>query len=694
MRLVSDYPWYFLLFCLLLGVAYSAVLYFAGRRKDAALSRSLRWGLSVIRCVTVTIIAALLLAPMMKREVSQKEKPIVVVAQDNSQSVLMCRDSAFYTREYRQQMERMVKDLEKDFDVHCYTFGEEVREHPSPDYHELQTDISAALIDLKGRFEGRNVGAFLLTSDGIFNQGLNPANVCEGWSYPVYTVAMGDTSVRRDALVSHLRYNRIAYLGNQFPLEIIVGATQLKGQQKRLTVTHEGKMLYASSIVYNDDDFSTSEQVVLTADKPGLHTYTIHLEESQGEVSSRNNTRTITVEVIDGHQKVAIIAAAPHPDVAAIRRSLEDNQNYEVESYLLSDFKGRLSDYDLVVLHNLPMRGGVNPQWLTSFPADVPAIFVLGMQTDLSRFNNMHLGLEINSRINQYNESTPLCNNAFALFSLNDDVKQRIELFPPLSAPFGEYKCGSNTVSLVTARVGSVQSGLPLVAFSQKGASRYAFICGEGLWRWRMADYGSSQNHDAFNTLINKTVVYASMKVDKDRFNVETQPLCRTGEAVMMEATLYDDNYELFNTPEVEIVIRGEEGTPISYLFNRTSNAYSLNVGILKAGRYSYTASTTFSKKKLTVSGTFVVENVVLEDLSLVADHALLNTIASHTDGELILPQELERFPELLRKRSDIKTVVYSHTRYSELLNIPWLFVMLMLLMAAEWITRKYNGEI
>lgn len=693
MRLVSDYSWYFLLLCLLLGMAYSAVLYVLGRKRDS-FSRTLRWGLALIRCITVTLIAGLLLAPMMKREVSQKEKPIIVVAQDNSQSVMMCKDSAYYNNEYRQQMEHLIKELEKDFDVHRYTFGERVAEQPSPDYHESQTDIAGALTDLKDRFEGRNVGAFLLASDGIFNQGLNPANVCEGWSYPVYTVALGDTSVRRDALVSHLRYNRIAYLGNQFPLEIMIGATQLKGQQKKLTVTHEGKVLFATSITYNSDDYSSSEQVILNADRPGLHTYTIHLEESQGEVSTRNNTRTITIEVIDGHQKVVIIAAAPHPDVAAIRRSLEENQNYEVESYLLSDFKGRVSDYDLVVLHNLPMKGGVNPQWLTSFPADVPAIFVIGMQTDISRFNNLHMGLEIVSRINQYNETTPLCNSAFALFSLNDDVKQRIELFPPLCAPFGEFKCGSNTASLITAKLGSVQTGLPLVAFSQKGAARYAFICGEGIWRWRMADYGSSQNHDAFNTLINKTVVYASMKVDKDKFNVETPSLYHTGEPVVLEATLYDDNYELFNTPEVEIVITGATGKPGKYLFNRTSNAYSLNVGVLEAGRYSYTASTTFGKKKLTTSGTFVVEEVVLEDLSLVADHSLLNTIAVHTGGELLMPREMERFLDLLRQRNDIKTVMFSHTRYSELLKLPWLFVLLMLLLTTEWIIRKYNGEI
>ena len=675
MQIISDLPWPFLLLCLLCGVLYAAVLYFVGRRTDG-LPRPLRWGLAGLRCLVVTLIAALLLAPMVKRQVNAKEKPIILVAQDNSQSIALSGDSL--------SLEGTLKALEKDYDLHRYTFGEVLREGAEADYHEAATDMATALADLRGRYEGRNVGALLLVGDGIFNQGLNPVSTCQGLPYPIYAVGLGDTSVRKDALIAHLRCNRLAYLGNQFPIEVTVAATKLKGERKTLSVLHNGRTLFSKPIAYTSDDFSLSESILLTAEQPGLQSYTIRIAESDGEVSVANNSRTVTLEVIDGHEKVLILAAAPHPDVAALRRALEDNQNYEVESALISDFRGRMADYDLLVFHNLPSRSAE-----VSLPPEVPALFVIGQQTDLQRFNNLHLGLEVVSRIRQFNESTPVANRAFALFSVGDDLMQRIERFPPLSSPFGDYRPSANTQSLLTARIGAVQSGIPLVAFTQKGPVRYGFICGEGLWQWRMADYAASQNHEAFNTLVTKAVVYASMNTGKERFHVEAKSLYRAGEEVTLEASLYDDNYELVNTPEVELSLDGQK-----FLFNRTASAYSLNLGALAPGRYSYTATTTFNRQRLTASGSFSVEELQLEDLSLVADHALLNTLAQQTGGRFLPKDSLPLLPQLLRERDDIRTVIYSHTRYSSLLNLPWLFILILLLLGTEWIVRKYNGEI
>ena len=698
MRVISDFPWYFFLLCLLAGAAYSAVLYWMGRRRSVFESRTL-WVLTALRFVAVTVIACLLLAPLVKRAMNQHEKPIIVVAQDNSQSVVLCKDSAYYRGDYARAMERLVKELRKDYEVHCCTYGSTVTQGDDgewqPSYNESSTDMAALVTDIAGRYENRNVGAVLLTGDGIFNQGLNPVSAAKELTYPVYAVALGDTATRRDAAIADIRYNRIAYMGNQFPMEVTVRATRLKGENKVLTVKHDGKTLFSKNIGYATDDYVTTEPLLLDAGEAGLQTYTVSIAPANDEVSVRNNTRSITVEVIDGHQKVAIVAAAPHPDVAALRQSLEQNQNYEVETFLANDFKEQLSRYDLVILHNLPCRNMVSTRLLTSLQEErVPAIFVLGNQTDLARFNTLHLGLEIYSQIDRQNESTPVFNGSFPLFTLNDDVRQTIERFPPLSSPFGDYKPSGNTQCLFTAKVGNVNSGMPLVAFAQRQETRYAFVAGEGLWRWRLADYATNQSHNAFNTLVNKMVVYTSMKVDKERFHIETKPIYRAGEPIGIEASLYNDNYELTNTPDVEIALQGDGQPSQSFAFNKTANAYSITLGSLPSGRYRYTATTTYRGEKLKATGNFMVEELQLEDLNLVADHALLNTLAASTGGEILMPQEMERLPEMLRQRDDIKTVIYSRTRYTELLNLPWILILIILMLGAEWAVRKYNGEL
>lgn len=60
----------------------------------------------------------------------------------------------------------------------------------------------------------------------------------------------------------------------------------------------------------------------------------------------------------------------------------------------------------------------------------------------------------------------------------------------------------------------------------------------------------------------------------------------------------------------------------------------------------------------------------------------------------MVEAHDVERIAQMLKERDDLKTVIYCETRYSDMLNLPWIFVLLMLLLAAEWVIRKYNGEL
>lgn len=698
MHIISDFHWYFFPLCFLAGAIFSALLYFKEHKHDDTFSSRTAWILSILRFLSVSFIACLLLAPVAKRNINQHEKPIILVAQDNSQSPLLCSDSSFYKGEYQAQMQKIIKQLSHDYDVHCFTYGTQVHESDLasvPDYSESSTNLSDLFSHLQQQYANRNVGAMVLTGDGIFNQGLNPASIAQTLPFPIFSVALGDTSVRRDAAIANVRYNRLAYLGNQFPLAITIRADRLKGTQKLLQVKQNGKVLFSKNLNYNDDHFTTTEQVLLSADHPGLQTYTIELSQAENEASVRNNRYSLSIEVIDGHQKIAIVSAVPHPDVAAIRQSLDQNQNYEVKTFLASEFKDAPSQYDLIVLHQIPSRSVPTTLAQTVVNAKVPAIFVLGNQSDLGRFNALHTGLEIYSKIDRANDATPLFNPDFSFFTLSEDVRSKVEKFPPLSSPFGEYRTAGTTQSLFLAKIGTVNSGQPLLAFTQVQSVRYAIVCGEGLWRWRMMDYQTNQSHDAFHALINKMVVYSTTQIGKDRFHVETKPIYRAAEPVNIAAELYNENFEPINTPDASLTIHrlGAEKKQ-TYHFNRSGNNYVLPLGILQPGQYQYQALTTLQGKQLTATGHFVVEEQQLEDLQLQADHALLRSISNTTKGSVLSPQSLDSIPLLLQQRDDIKTVIYSQTSYTDLLNLPIILLLLLILIAAEWILRKYNGTV
>lgn len=713
MSLLLDYPWYFILFCILLGVVYAVLLYVVRMRRgvERDFSRRLTILLAVLRTLSVTAIAFLLLSPLVKRVKNRKEKPLVIIAEDNSQSLRYCPDSAFYATDFGGMLDRLSSELSNDFEVQRYRYGERVEndgdsEKGTRDFSNVYTDISQAITEIDNIYYHRNVGALILTGDGIFNRGSNPVNAASALAYPIYTVAMGDTSIYRDAAVAHIRCNRIAYLGNSFPMEVTVTAARMKGDKATLTLMAEGRKLESREITFKDNASTVTENFLVDADREGMRHYQLTLSPVEGEKTLLNNRQSVMVEVVDGHQNVAIIAAAPHPDIAALKTALEGNRNFKVETFIGRDFNKKPQDYNLLILHQLPAKSPVQgPDVASLVDKGTPVLFVLGGLTDLPRLNALHAGVEVFSRIDRTNEVTALPNSSFTYFVLPDEMSKRLTSFPPLVSPFGEYKVGGNGQTLLFSKVGNVNSGLPLVAVGQAEGRRYAFITGEGLWRWRLADWQQYNTHDDFDQLISKIASFTALRLDKERLHVETKHLFGQNEPVVIDAQLYNENYEMVNTPDVELVISGNERTQLggeregenqkgklTYQFNRRGDGYTVNIGTLAPGSYSYTARTTFNSQQLSASGAFVVEEINVEAANTVADHSLLNTIASLSGGEMVEARDVESLAEKIRSREDLHTVIFTETTYGDMLNMPLIFVLIIILLAIEWVTRKYNG--
>ena len=665
--MIIDYPWYYVLLCLLVGAAYAVVLYYVGQRTFGKVTNVT---LAVLRFVAVTVIALLLLSPVAKRTVHERQQPHVDLIEDRSLSVQMSADSAF-----------ALANLYEDIANHCRT--------------TLSSDTSnVGRTDLGGMLDKINpdAAAVVLSSDGINNHGQNPVTVAEQLGMPVYTIALGDTTPRRDAALANLRHNRIAYLGNSFPVEITIGAHRLRGRGAQLTVVNGlGHNVASQRVEYTDDDFSTTLSFNIKAEMKGLQKYVATLTVAEGEVELANNRQAFYVDVIDGRRKVLILANAPHPDLGAMKQAVESNPNYEacvITADMLQGGRMRLQDsnYSLVVLHNIPSTTHAVPKDLET----LPKVYVIGCQTDLPRFNALRAGLEIVSRTKKSSEMTAVYNSGFSLFNLDAVDGEAVEQFPPLDVPFGEQKASASMQSLFTSRLGSIDTRQPLVAASVQGKAHLVFVWGEGLWKWRLADYQNNGSHEHFDRLISQMVNFAAVSDQRDRFIVETERHYSENESIVVNAQLYNDAYELFNTPDVTFTLLGDSANG-DFNFTRRGDVYTLSLGRLPEGIYRYKATTHYDGNTLVAEGSFAVEALHLEQANLTADHTLLRSISAVTGGQMYYPDQLSELSEQL---STLKPVIYTHTRFSELIGLPWVLLLILLLLGAEWVLRKYYGEI
>lgn len=156
---------------------------------------------------------------------------------------------------------------------------------------------------INDRYEDRNIGAIVIAGDGLYNRGSSPIYDEEILKVPYFTIALGDTTVQKDLLISKVNYNKTVYLGNSFPIEITIDARRLSGSSTTLTVKQDSSTLFTKQISISGNNFNQLIPVVLDAKKTGIVHYKIELSSVSGEISTANNVRDIYVEVIESKQK-------------------------------------------------------------------------------------------------------------------------------------------------------------------------------------------------------------------------------------------------------------------------------------------------------------------------------------------------------------------------------------------------------
>ena len=698
MNIITGYPDWYILLCILAGIFGSILLYF--RETKSEFPAWLKRLLGVIRFLLISLIAFLLLSPLLKISSHQVEKPVIVIAQDNSMSMVLNGDSAYYRNEYISSLNELISSLQDDYDVRVFAFGDEVTPlTASPldtlSFHERGTDISALFDMMDVRFVNRNIGALLIATDGIYNKGFNPVYQAAGISYPLYTLALGDTAERRDAFIKRVLYNRIAFQGNDFPVEIILNARKMPGATLNLNISEKGKTLSSRQVLVEGNNFSSTIRLSLPAEEAGTHHILIRLGSNKDEVTLENNRYDLFVDVLKSKQKVLILANSPHPDISAIKEAIKSNINYEVDDMLAEEFAGTLEAYSLVVLHQLPSYSPVSSGLMSRISrAEVPVLFIIGEQTDLRFFNNLNTGLQLNAfNSNNINEVLPVLNESFITFNISNELADLVPFLPPLNTPFGRFSASNSARVLFTQKIGDFESPDPLWILQSGSKVKTGVIAGTGLWKWRMKSWLINGDHHVFNELISKNVQFLAVKDDRRQFRVTAGQRFPENTKVTFEAELYNESFEPNNEADVQMEILDDEGNAYNYLFSRTGDAYTLDAGGLDVGSYSYKAVTRAADKVLTDQGGFVVTPVVAEQTTLRAAHDMLKELAEMKGGRMLSVEQLDSLPEMLKQRGDVKPVLHAERKYIEFIDIWWILMSILALLALEWFLRKRSGS-
>jgi hypothetical protein len=688
LNIYSDISLFWLL-PILIGSAVLSYYYYRNQDVYRAATRRIRIALLSLRGLAIFLCLTLLLGILIERSVSRSEKPLFVLLTDNSASMLNYKDSSTVLKDLNSLKTKFYEQFGERFEMVELNVSDTVSSGKS-NFKGRQTDLNSGFEYLFNQYYSRNIGGICLISDGNYNKGIDPVYSVEKLSLtPVFTLGVGDTILKRDQLIRTMNANSIAFLDNEFPIEVTVEAKKFKGKRSKLSLYRSGKEIQSKVLDIKDDHDFITELFIVKADAAGFFNYEARLEVLSGEVSSKNNLSSLYIEVIDTRTKILLLAEAPHPDVAAIRSALEENERTEVISSTIDKFDGNFKDVELVVFHGLKAGNGerINRDIIEK---KIPCWYFYTSDSDASLLSGI-LGAKLPSA-KRYDDVQAYENGGFQLFERSDKLNEMLRSAPPVQVRFGSFEGNLGDIWL-QQRIGGVSKKDVVLSFKTVNGRKNAFFFGEGLWRWRLNEFVKTGKNEGFQDLVQRTIQYLTVKQNTEPLRIYLPEEFISDKDIEIRAEFYNQALKSIVTPDIELKLKSLNGKEFNYRFSKRNSDYLVNLGKHSPGAYTFEVSTSYDGKKYKKTGSFVVKEQMSESLATHSDFGLLRKLADRSSGSFYKLKEHDRLLTEISKREDIVNVSYSESKFTDLIDWVWLLAGIILLLGTEWFLRRYNGN-
>ena len=290
----------------------------------------------------------LLINPEFVRNSYTTEKSNLVLLVDGSSSMLHSKDGL--------SVEKVLDELTTDeqitnkFDLHRYQFDKEVRLMDTLSFGGKITNIRKGLETIKQTF-ANSKNRIVLISDGnqTFGQDYGFFNI--GPQSRLDAVIIGDTTKFQDLGIGLLNSNRYGFLNNQFPVEAQLFYSGNSNVSTTARIALNGQVIHRETIDFSATKRTHTLQKNIKARSTGIKTIQIELTPLQNERNKDNNIKEATIEIIDEKTIVGIVSSIRHPDIGALKKSIESNEQREVILLEPEALSEQLENIDAFILY-------------------------------------------------------------------------------------------------------------------------------------------------------------------------------------------------------------------------------------------------------------------------------------------------------------------------------------------------------
>ena len=672
------------IFFIILSFGIALLLALFQYRMKSKISKKLSVYLAVLRFVSIFTLLLLLINPKFQDTTYYSEKPNLVVAVDNSESIKYLNQHETATSFL--EAVKSNSDLNNRFNIEFYKFDNELSKLDETNFDNNRSDISKALSGLADIYKNSNTAITLLT-DGNQTYGRDYQYSASTKTLPVFPLVLGDTTNYADLKIERLNVNKYAFLKNRFPVETVVVYDGNEEVLTQLKISSGDRVHFTETINLDSKNNSKIINTTILAENVGVKSYKVELLPLANEKNRTNNVQNFAVEVIDEKSNIAIVSTMMHPDLGALKKSIETNEQRSADILKVDEILRQIQDYQLFILYQpdasfKPLIDLLNQLELNSF-------IIAGTNTNWRFLNQVQSNFE-QTITNQYENHQAAQNINFSNF-LVDDIN--FNDLPPLRSEFGECKIKVPHDILLYKVINGFETEEALLATIEINNQKQALLLGEDIWRWRAQSFIEEQSFNNFDNFIGKLVQYLSSNNQKSRLNIDYNSFYNSSDNIVISAQFFTKNYEFDDKAKLVISLTNKvNNQQYNYPLLLNANNYAVNLSGLASGEYTF--KITEENNNISKSGEIKILEFNIEQQFLNANIDKLQILAELSQGKSYFSNQTEAlFYDLLNDKR-FQITQKSTKNVVPLLDFKILLVLLALSLGLEWFIRKYNGLI
>ncbi len=353
---------------LVIGLIFFGYIYFKDGRKPTWFVKG---PLLALRLLALAALAGMLLQPSLKIQHLDRQKPVVAVLTDTSQSMdrkdsRLPNDrasritsalgidpkntsrSAIMERSANRANVDLLNKISQKYNLRQYNFNalqnlvnlpkSDPKLQAVPDEKQgISTQIGTAIKRALDDTGGQRVAGILVMSDGGNNLGDDPVDVAERarqQGIPVSTMGVGDPTPTRDVAISEVLADQVVRIDGTVQAYVGLSHRGFEGKSVTVTLTRNGETIGSKTVTLGEGGKKLTVPFVYVPRKAGQFTYTATVSELPGEISYENNKRQFLQRVVTKKLKILLVDGEPRWEYRYLRNAVLRDKQIEFSALL------------------------------------------------------------------------------------------------------------------------------------------------------------------------------------------------------------------------------------------------------------------------------------------------------------------------------------------------------------------------